>query len=62
MYNSIPKPPPHFPLNENRDWARFSVKRKYQTKITQTCHCTVPHGKLPTETDSAQPASRVLHF
>ena len=61
MYNFIPKPP-HFPLNENRDWAQSSVKRKYQTKITQTFYCTVPHGKLPTETGSAQPARRVLHF
>ena len=24
--------PLHFPLNENRDWAQSSVKRKYQTK------------------------------
>ena len=39
--------PPISPWTKTAIERDFSIKRKHQTKITQTCHCTVPTGNSP---------------
>ena len=46
MYNFIPKPP-HFPLNENRDWARFLIKENTELELPKLATAQYPTGNSP---------------